>query len=178
MDKIQDFLNKVICGDVLDVLKKIPSNSVDLGITSPPYNKKEKYGGWLVEKVKYKGAKDIMEENEYQEWQVEVLNELYRIIKDDGCFFYNHKIRYEDGRMIHPIQWISKTRWIVWQEIVWNRKIAGNIRGWRFWQVDERIYWLVKQKPKELKPHHARFTSVWEIIYQNFHINHILQFSQ
>jgi site-specific DNA-methyltransferase (adenine-specific) len=163
MKKLEDFLNKVICGDVLEVLKEIPSNSIDLGITSPPYNKKEKYGGWLVSKVIYKGWIDKMPEEEYQSWQIEVLNELYRVIKDEGSFFYNHKVRYENGKMIHPIEWLSKTKWNIWQEIIWNRKISGNIRGWRFWQVDERIYWLVKGKPKELKPQHAKLTSVWEI---------------
>ena len=163
MKKLEDFLNKVICGDVLEVLKEIPSNSIDLGITSPPYNKKEKYGGWLVSKVIYKGWTDKMPEKDYQSWQIEVLNELYRVIKDGGSFFYNHKVRYENGKMIHPIEWLSKTKWNIWQEIIWNRKISGNIRGWRFWQVDERIYWLVKGKPKELKPQHAKLTSVWEI---------------
>jgi modification methylase len=44
--------------------------------------------------------------------------------------------------------------------------IAANIRGWRFWQVEERIYWLYKPKGnhyigKELKPKHALLTSIW-----------------
>ena len=80
-----------------------------------------------------------------------------------GWWIKNHKVRYEDGKMIHPLQWLIKTKWNIWQEIIWNRKIAGNIRGWRFWQVEERIYWLVKGKPKELKPKHAKLTSIWEI---------------
>ncbi|MEZ0362036.1 MAG: DNA methyltransferase [Hydrogenobacter sp.] len=103
MKDIKEFLNKVICGDVLKVLKEIPADSIDLGITSPPYNKKEKHGGWLVP----------------------------------------------------TMEWLTKTKWNIWQEIIWNRKIAGNIRGWRFWQVEERIYWLVKGKPK--------LTSIWEM---------------
>ena len=69
-----------------------------------------------------------MPEEEYQSWQVEVLNELYRVIKEGGSFFYNHKVRYEDGKMIHPLQWLIKTNWNIWKEIIWNRKIAGNIR--------------------------------------------------
>lgn len=132
-----------------------------MGITSPPYNKKEKHGGWL-------GYRDVMPEEEYQSWQVEVLNELYRVIKEGGSFFYNHKVRYEDGKMIHPLQWLIKTKWNIWHGIIWNRKIAGNIRGWRFWQVEERIYWLVKGKPKELKPKHAKLTSIWESIPRYF----------
>ena len=36
-------LNKIINGDVLKVMKKIPSNSVHLAITSPPYNVGKNY---------------------------------------------------------------------------------------------------------------------------------------
>lgn len=44
--------------------------------------------------------------------------------------------------------------------------IAANIRGWRFWQTDERIYWLYKpiatQKiGKEIFSKHALLTSIW-----------------
>jgi len=37
MPTIDDFRNKIICGNTLDVLKQIPDNSVDCIITSPPY---------------------------------------------------------------------------------------------------------------------------------------------
>jgi len=165
---INQYLNKVICGDALEVLRKLPDNSIDLGITSPPYNKKEKHKGWLVDKVVYKGASDNLPEEEYQKMQIEVLNELYRVIKPGGSFFYNHKIRWEKGFMIHPMDWLRKTKWVIRQEIIWDRMIAGNIRGWRFWQVDERIYWLYKPKDnniigEELKPNHALLTSIWRI---------------
>ncbi len=172
MHSIEEFLNRVICGDVLEVLRDMPSGSIDLGITSPPYNKKEKHGGWLVPKVIYKTYKDAMKEEDYQRWQIDVLDELYRMIKEGGSFFYNHKVRYEKGKMIHPLEWLTKTKWNIWQEIIWNRKIAGNIRGWRFWQVEERIYWLVKGKPAELKPQHAKLTSIWDIRPEQGHKSH------
>lgn len=171
-ENLSNIINKVIVGNVLEILKSFPDNFIELGITSPPYNKKEKNGGWLVSEVIYDEYRDNIDERYYQEWQIEVLNELYRIIKDDGYFFYNHKVRYENGKIIHPIEWLSKTKWNIWQEIIWNRKIAGNIRGWRFWNVDERIYWLVKEKPKELNSRHAKFTSVWEIRPEGGHKNH------
>lgn len=68
--------------------------------------------------------------------------------------------------MLHPIEWIQKTKWTIRQEIVWDRMIAANIRGWRFWQIDERIYWLYKpidgnKIGKELKSKHALLTSIW-----------------
>jgi len=161
-----DYLNKIILGDALSVLKNLPEEIVDLGVTSPPYNKGENKKGWLVDRVKYSGATDSLPEKLYQENQVEVLNEIFRITKSGGSFFYNHKIRWEKGAMLHPIDWLRKTRWLIRQEIIWDRMIAANIRGWRFWQVEERIYWLYKPKGKnligeELKPKHALLTSIW-----------------
>jgi len=43
---IENFLDRVICGDALDILRKIPDNSIDMGVTSPPYNKRENKKGW------------------------------------------------------------------------------------------------------------------------------------
>ena len=87
-------------------------------------------------------------------------DEIFRITKAGGSFFYNHKTRWERGTMIHPMEWFLKTKWTIRQEIIWDRMIAANIRGWRFWQVDERIYWLYKpiennKIGKELKSKHA-----------------------
>ena len=163
---IKDFINKIICGDALTVLKSLPDEIVDVGVTSPPYNKGENKKGWLVANVKYSGATDKLPEEFYQKNQIEVLNELFRITKPGGSFFYNHKIRWEKGKLLHPMDWLRKTKWVIRQEIIWDRMIAANIRGWRFWQVDERIYWLYKPEGnnligKELKPKHALLTSIW-----------------
>ncbi len=163
---LKKFLDKIICGDALRVLKKLPSNSIDMGVTSPPYNKRENKKGWLVDKVVYKGATDNLPEAKYQELQIKVLNELYRVVKPGGSFFYNHKIRWEKGLMLHPMDWLRKTKWVIRQEIIWDRRIAANIRGWRFWQVEERIYWLYKPKRgniigDELRSKHALLTSIW-----------------
>lgn len=164
-------INTIVIGDALEVLRNLPDDFFDVGVTSPPYNKGERDEGWLVDKVIYDKVSDRKDEKEYQQEQIEVLNELYRVTKPGGSFFYNHKLRWYRGWMIHPYEWVSKTKWVIRQEIIWQRKIAGNIRGWRFWQVDERIYWLIKprkgeeNKPigEELKPEHAKLTSIWEI---------------
>lgn len=161
-------MGKFITEDILVYLKNQKSDSIDLGITSPPYNKLEKNNGGLVKKVVYDKYKDVMSEKDYQEWQKQVLNELYRVIKPGGSFFYNHKVRYSNGRAIHPLEWLLDTKWKFRQEIIWNRKIAGNIRGWRFWPIEERIYWLYKpihkkDNGKELNSKHALLTSIWEI---------------
>jgi len=160
------YLNKITQGDALTVLKTLPDEIIDMGVTSPPYNKGENKKGWLVTNVKYSDATDKLPEDVYQANQIAVLNEIFRITKPEGSFFYNHQIRWERGEMFHPMDWIRKTKWTIRQEIIWDRMIAANIRGWRFWQVEERIYWLYKPKAhnligEELKPKHALTTSIW-----------------
>lgn len=162
-------LNNIVCGDTLKTLQSIEDNSIDMGITSPPYNKLgKKNKGWLVKDVNYQIFNDSMPENEYQLNQIDVLNELYRVIKPGGSFFYNHKLRWNKGYMYHPIDWLRKTEWTIRQELIWNRQIAANIRGYRFWQIEERIYWLYKPNNKnlignEMESRHSLLTSIWNI---------------
>jgi len=158
-------MNKILKGDVVDILKTLKDNSIDLGITSPPYNKGKK-GGPIVPSVVYDKFDDNLPEEIYQDQQIEVLNELYRVIKPGGSFFYNHRCRWDNGELIHPMEWLIKTKWSPKQEIIWDRYITGQLRGWRFWQIDERIYWLYKSYDgdkigTELKSKHAQFSSIW-----------------
>lgn len=161
-------VNEIRFGDVIDVLKNIEDNSFDIGVTSPPYNKKKNRKGELVKDIDYSDIDDFLPEYEYQKQQIDILNELFRTMKPGGSFFYNHKVRWDEGIMIHPLEWILKTNWLLKQEIIWDRSIAANIRGWRFWQVEERVYWLYKPKNKkdfgsELLSKHALLTSVWRL---------------
>ena len=73
-------INKIICGDCLEVMKNFPDKSIDLVITSPPYNCGIDYG-------KYK---DNLEWKKYYQWCEEWLKEILRILKQDGRFCLNH----------------------------------------------------------------------------------------
>jgi site-specific DNA-methyltransferase (adenine-specific) len=161
-------VNELLLGDNMTILKQIDSDYFDLGITSPIYNKKNSQGA-IIKKVEYDNYDDNQNENIYQYNQIMILNEIYRTVKSGGSFFYNHKCRWQNGNLIHPISWLSKTNWIIRQEIIWNRKITGNLRGWRFWQMDERIYWLYKPDNnntigKEMLSKHANATGIWNIM--------------
>jgi len=43
MVNLKEFENKVICGDCVELMKKIPDNSIDLVVTSPPYDQLRDY---------------------------------------------------------------------------------------------------------------------------------------
>ena len=48
--KIGDFnLNKIYCIDCIDGMKKLPSNSIDLVVTSPPYDNLRDYEGYNLD---------------------------------------------------------------------------------------------------------------------------------
>jgi len=48
-----DYLNKVICGDCLEIMKGIPDKSVDLVLTDPPYDKETHAGGMFTGDIKF-----------------------------------------------------------------------------------------------------------------------------
>jgi len=168
MSKFNDLLDTIVVGDVLEELQDFPDNCIDITVTSPPYNKRNKKGGWLVKNDGYSHHSDHMPEQAYQTWQVAVLKELFRVTRPGGSVFYNHKIRWVNGKLLHPYAWISRSDWTLRQEIVWDRMIAANMRGWRYWQVDERIYWLYKPIDdhlvgQELDSKHAKLGSIWRM---------------
>ena len=62
-----------------------------------------------------------MDEDEYQQWQLDILNELFRVLKNDGSLFYNHKNRIHNGEIISPYQWLFKSPFKIRQEIILDR---------------------------------------------------------
>lgn len=156
MKKIEDFINKIICGDCLEVMKTLPSKSVDCVITSPPYNLGNNHH---TGNIKHNPYNDDLPEEEYQKQQIGILEELYRITKTDGSFFYNHKNRIKDGVSITPYSWILKSSWLVKQELVWFNR-SQNFDKIRFYPMTERVYYLVKDKDTKLNNvinHHDLF---------------------
>ena len=47
--KNRKFLNKIIHGDCVEILEKISENSIDLVVTSPPYDNLRSYKGYKFE---------------------------------------------------------------------------------------------------------------------------------
>ena len=76
---IENYINKVINGDTVDVMSEMPEGWVDLVVTSPPYN----VG------IKYDEHNDEIVMDEYWEWSEKWLTEAYRLLKDDGRIAIN-----------------------------------------------------------------------------------------
>ena len=142
--------------DVLEGLRQLDDESIDLIITSPPYNKMGLNGNqkgvkW-VGTIDYGNNKNIdnKPEDEYQKWQIDILNECFRVLKKDGSMFYNHKNRIIKGKgeISNPYSWIIKTDFKVRQEIIWDRGSTGDVNRRRYLPTTEKIFWLTKsEKP-------------------------------
>lgn len=143
----------------------IPSNTIDLIVTSPPYNigPKEGMGRVLWRGVRYsQDDDDRLPEDKYQCGQILALNEMWRVARPGASLFYNHKIRNRDGSGIHPLTWILKSKWNFRQEIVWDRGSTHNHEMTYFWPVNELIFWLTKgTEGIYLSPEGARMTTIW-----------------
>ena len=149
-------------GNCIELAKQLDDNSINVTVTSPPYNKCG-VGGGLFRKIKYDTFDDTLPEEEYQEQQIELLNTLFDKTVEGGSFFYNHKVRYFEGGAISPWEWLVKTNWHIREEIIWARGSGPEISGYRFIQNDERIYWLCKGKKHPRLPREcANYGSVWK----------------
>jgi DNA modification methylase len=76
-DNLEGYLNTVFLGDVIDLLKKLPSKSVDMVYGDPDYNVGVKYGD-----KSYTRSFD-----EYIEWYIELAKESLRVLKGTGNMF-------------------------------------------------------------------------------------------
>ena len=131
-------------GDCLTELKKIESNSVDLVVTSPPYNKNY----WLRNRhqkgkriITYDTFTDTLEPQEYIRTQKEILDELVRVIKPTGSIFYNHIDILHKHNTIHP-SYVYEYN--VKQVIVWDRGNTPKLDKSYFLPTTEWIFWIKK----------------------------------
>jgi len=140
-------INKIYNIDCIKGLKKIDNSSIDLIITSPPFNLGNTHHTGFK---KHQSYPDNMPEKEYQTWQLKVLNECFRVLKKNGSMIYQHKNRISKGIQISPYEWIFKSEFIVKQEVVWINR-SQNFDKIRFYPFTERIYWLTKNPKTKLK---------------------------
>jgi len=116
-------------GDCLDILPAL--SGVDLFFTSPPYNLGTSTGGihaGSLAAVKladgYASYGDDMPQDEYDEWQREVVALMWAALSDTGAIFYNHKPRSMDGTMVLPT--IYGEGLPLRQVVIWNRDTGLN----------------------------------------------------
>ena len=113
----------IMCGDVLIEMSKIPSNSVHLAITSPPYNVGKDYDK----------HNDKMEYKHYLEWLYKVWKETKRVLVSGGRFCLNiAPTGISDFVPIHHdfISQLAKIGMKFRTEIVWYKQTMLKRTAW------------------------------------------------
>lgn len=127
MAKIDDFLNKIITGDVIETLKKVPANSIQLAITSPPYNVGKDYDN----------HHDKMDYKEYLGWLYNVWKETNRVLIPGGRFCLNIAptgikefvpIHHDLSNQLRKLGMKFRT------EIVWYKQTMLKRTAWGSWK--------------------------------------------
>ncbi|MDP3014747.1 MAG: DNA methyltransferase [Candidatus Subteraquimicrobiales bacterium] len=94
-NRLDQFVNKIICGDCLDILKNIPDNSINTIVTSPPY-----YGQRNYKNGDGKGIGNESDVEEYIDALLSIFKECVRIIQKDVSVFFNIGDKYIDSSLL------------------------------------------------------------------------------
>lgn len=167
---IDDWKNKILCGDCIKIMSQMPDESVDLVVTSPPYNLKNSTGNGMKDGRGGKWANaalvngyanydDNMPYDEYVDWQRYCLEQMLRVIKNDGAIFYNHKWRVQGGIIQDRHEIIDG--FPVRQIIIWKRKGGINFNPGYFLPTYE-VFYLITKPGFKLAPKANAVGDVWE----------------
>lgn len=111
---MNDISTIIYLGDCKEQLKRLPDNSIDLIVTSPPYadQRKNTYGG--------------IRPDQYVEWFLPVSEQLLRTLKPSGTFVLNIKEKVVEGeRSTYVMELILEMRkqgWLWTEEFIWHKK--------------------------------------------------------
>lgn len=110
----QTSLGAAFLGDSLQLLEKLPDNSINLVFTSPPF---------ALQREKEYGNKG---QNEYVEWLAQFAEIVYRKLKDDGSFVLDLGGAYEKGKPVRslynfriPIYFCDKIGFFLAEDFYW-----------------------------------------------------------
>lgn len=139
-------INKNYCGDTIEVMKKIDDKSIQLILTSPPYN-----ASIRKDNHKYPGGNydDSLTDNEYVDWLVKVFNEYERVLKDDGVIAFNLSYTTFSPSLPYILiaEIFNKTNFIIADTLCWKKKNVVPLSGHpnRMTRICEFVYIFVKK---------------------------------
>jgi site-specific DNA-methyltransferase (adenine-specific) len=105
---------RILTGDCIEQMATLPEASVDVVVTSPPYNLD----------LRYRAYRDSREEAEYLDWMVRVAEAVRRVMRPEASFFLN--ISGSSSRPWLPFELIVRLRplFALQNHITWIKSIA------------------------------------------------------
>ena len=108
--------NTIILSDCVKGMSALPKGSVDMVVTSPPYNLGIKYGTY----------KDNKPRQEYLAWMNEVFVAVKHCLKDDGHFFLNMGYSNIDPWVGMDVAQVARDNFVLQNHINWVKSIHVN----------------------------------------------------
>jgi DNA modification methylase len=159
-------------GDCLTVMAEMPDESVDIVVTSPPYNMGLTPGGngrGTYRHTTSKGSRfslggygahdDAMEQGDYDDWQRAVLAECWRVSR--LAVFYNHRPRVEHGVLRDPLG--NDFGVPLRQRIIWNRGTGIDVNLRAFCTRGEYIFFFAKPAMSLVDHSASGMGDVWDL---------------
>lgn len=139
-------MNKLILGDNLEVLRTLPSESVDLIYLDPPFFSNRHYECIWGDKGEVRSFEDRWSGGieHYIEWLRERVQEMHRVLKSTGSIYLHcdhHADAYIRVYILDPIFGSGNFR----NEIVWSY-FSGGISKQNFARKHDSIFWYSKSK--------------------------------
>lgn len=137
---IDEYVNKVIQGDCLEVMKKLPDKYVDLVVTSPPYNMGKVSLGYqpnstVGQSFYGENCDDNKNDSEYIKWCIEIINKCLRI---SNYVFWNVQFVRSTRNMVFELQSVFKNK--IKDIFIWEKQAVASItskkggmaKGWEY----------------------------------------------
>ena len=129
-------LNKIICGDATVIMKKFPENSVDLTVTSPPYDELRNYNGYIFDFES-------------------IAKNLYRITKIGGILVWvvgDQTIKGDEtGTSFRQALYFKQVGFNLFDTMIYLKTPRGAVGNNKtYWQAFEYMFILSKGTPKTI----------------------------
>ncbi len=148
---------RLVIGDCLNVLRALPSNTVDLVVTSPPYDGQSKYGNG-----------EQYERDWYEGFFLDVTAEILRTLKPHGSFVLNYRSkRRGDERGVlqyEMIFWLRRQGFLFCEDFIWGKPSPPPGRFNRFLKdAVEYCFQFAKTPRWQFYPEHCLAPARWDV---------------
>lgn len=137
--KIEDYINKIINGDSLEILQGMPDNAIDLIVTSPPYDDLRDYNKeiiWNFDKFK------------------DIARELYRIMKKGGVIVWVVGDKTKNGNKslssFKQALYFQELGFNIYDVIIYEKTGSAPPHPNRYFNTFEYMFVISKGKPKTI----------------------------
>jgi site-specific DNA-methyltransferase (adenine-specific) len=157
-DDLDGMTNKILYGECIEMMKKIPTNSIDMVCTDPPYFLDGLGNHWNKEAIDHKGSSSVVgnlpkgmkfdrnQSKKFNEFYSKVSLEVYRILKPGGAF-----ISFSSPRLYHSMTMAVEDAGFEIRDMLGWIYTQSQVKAFSQNHIIEKDKTLTEEQKKELK---------------------------